>query len=254
VLSREASSSSALDARLLDGFDVRDSVLWQLARGETPHEDSTSEGTATLEKDLESAPRDEPEKERWTRPDEATRTAKALAELMLRLENPKDRERAEKAAAVNDRETLGALAARAFLPLDEDTRLGRVNLNTASAVVLGSLPGLNPGIGADWVRERQDRQARSRSPEPVVLFNRPSDLLANQAFWNADAAPPQRYRRLTRLLPAITFTTSSVLMDSRTLVEESSPSQSRHPTVSRALALVAFDREKIEFVAWNQTP
>jgi hypothetical protein len=184
----------------------------------------------------------------------ATRTQAALDRLARALTSSGDKRELAAALAENDGNTVAALAARAFLPLDPDTRLGCVNLNTAPRTVLGALPGLNDTIAAEWIEERKERQTRQRSAESVVFFVRPSDLLANEAFWGADSQADARYRRLTSLLPAITFSTSSVFMDSRTRVQEPAPSQSRQPAVSRAMALVAFDRGRIEFVAWSQTP
>jgi len=254
--SQSAADPANLDARLLDLFDVRERVLWQLAQGEEP--DPTEGDVADLE-DLDALPDVEPELHRRGYRENAASAAarkEAAVERLLRAyPSGSQRRQLEQAVAENDEETLTALACRAFLPLDPDTRLGRVNLNSAPRAVLASLPGMNANVADAWVSEREnEHQTRERFFEPVLLFQRPSDLLVNEAFWRADSSPDARYRRLTSLLPAITFSTSSVFMDSRTLVEESSAPRSRQPAVSRALALVAFDRGRTEFVAWSQTP
>ncbi len=254
-LSSLASASDRLDARLLDVFTVEEQVLWAIATGEDPEsllqraDDTESPATGLAGLTGQDTTKDD------SAPADTDSIAQNLDRLAQRLPTQDLQQAFEEALAANDTKTLASLAQRAFLALSPGTVLGRVNLNTAPRVVLASLPGMTDTIADRWTTSREDLWGRrARYADPVNLFRRPSDLLADRAFWEADSTPEARYRRLTFLLPTVTFSTSSVFMDSRTAVAEPLPTQTRKPTQSRAMALVAFDRGEVEFVAWSQTP
>lgn len=254
--SEAASSADYLDGRLLDGFGCDQWILQRqleamAATGKQSSNrlethfsaektDANARNTQSTRSPSSLFPIPQPTRERL------------VIQLAGRLDSVEDLARLEKARGENDTVTIAALAIRAFKPPAPDVRLGGVNLNTAPEAVLASLPGLDGQIAAEWILERRRRLAEpSLAAQP--LFRRPSDLLRDAAFWRACPSPEQRARRLGDLLNVAAFSTRSVVLDSRTTPVPAA-SAGRAPATSRALALVAFDRGPLEYVAWGPTP
>lgn len=251
-----ASSGDYLDGRMLDGFGCDALILQRLLDGAEVAKKRSAARYATLPDEgttdfsggdigggrspasLFPAPRQVRER--------------LVAQLAARLDNPEDLVRLEKARAENDSVTIAALGIRAFTPPATDARLGGVNLNTAPEAVLAALPGLDAQVAAQWTLERRRRFSEPGGAEQP-MFRRPSDLLRDATLWRACGSPELRARRLGALLSVASFSTRSVVLDSRTTPV---PAQAagRAPATSRALALVAFDRGPLEYVAWGPAP
>lgn len=254
--SEYASSPNYLDGRLLDGFGCDPRILQQqLESLAGSGKQSASRQTALLgagkadlyQREIQSGPSPS-----HLFPIPQTVRDRLVKQLAARLESAEDLVRFEKARAENDSATLAALALRTFTPPAADVRLGGVNLNTAPEAVLAALPGLDERIAQEWTLER-----RRRLVEPALaeqpMFRRPSDLLKDAALWRAWGSTEVRAQRLGELLSVAAFSTRSVVLDSRTTPVPAS-SAGRAPATSRALALVAFDRGPLEYVAWGPIP
>jgi len=256
-LSAYAARIDYLDARLLDGFAVDIPTLRDLLLGgetaSTKSKSSTTAGSAASEA-WSTAWKNTSSSASASENASVSSTMRntLLSTLASRLQSPSDRAVCQKALAENDTLVLAALASRAAFQQEAWTRLGAVNLNTAPEAVLESLPGLDATIAQSWAEKRKVLNQDARLA-PLALFKRPSDLLADQAFWTASTTNTERLQRLTSVLDAATFSSRSVLLESRTTVAQVAGS-TRRPATSRARALAAFDRGVLEFVAWSQWP
>lgn len=247
----KALSPLLLDARLLDAFTVDAAALRRIfLEGGVETSSSTAAAGSTPGAGLTASSA------------AATEASRLIAQVGEEIESPVEREEYKKAVSSRNITQVAALAARAALSASGEApvRLGAVNLNTAPEEILAALPGLDAKLAAAWNRRRvalgaQNAQRRLGDSGAVALFRRPSDLLADADFWQAAPAPEERYRRLTDLLDVAGFNTRAVFIESRTAVErKASASGSRQPSISRARALVAFDRGAPEFVAWSDNP
>lgn len=129
------------------------------------------------------------------------------------------------------------------------TRQGRVNLNTADAVVLQSLPGLGR-TGGSRVMAYRSRTGESdlASGLGAAALTRPSDVLMNGSLWVGVAvSDADRLARFRQLEPLLTFNSQSYTVLSQPRLDATDDPATA--VANRVQALVATDRGGPETLA-----
>lgn len=138
------------------------------------------------------------------------------------------------------------------LGLRPGVRHGRVNLNTAPAVVLGSLPGTTPA-GARRVAQRRDllvREVRDGQGGDGVLYAVPSDVLVDDDLLGAPKSGPERLGRFRSLWERAALNSRAFVLVGQPRAGADANNGQRMAT--RVASLVALDRGRAEHVAgWN---
>ncbi|MDX1973792.1 MAG: lamin tail domain-containing protein [Candidatus Sumerlaeia bacterium] len=118
----------------------------------------------------------------------------------------------------------------------------RINVNTAPALVLQSLPGITPETARYWVEERERllEEVRRGAGSTAALFARRSDLLVDDLLFPAALSYTERLNRLRELLPHVAFNSRSFRVLSQPRVEESQDATTA--VGNRVVGLVATDR------------
>lgn len=119
---------------------------------------------------------------------------------------------------------------------------GRVNINTADALVLSALPGLTPQ-GVERILERRldaIERVRTGGGGEGVAYRTLSEILGDDALWPANLGEKERLERFSRLLPHITLNSRGFLLVGQPRVEATSDRDQQR--AARLEALVALDR------------
>lgn len=142
---------------------------------------------------------------------------------------------------------LDAPASIARAPIG--TRHGRVNPNTADAIVLQSLPGLGR-VGAGRMLSARNRSVESDLDSPLgpVAFARPSDVLMNNELWAGVATSDvDRLARFRALEPHLTFNPQAFVVAAQPRVDAADDAATA--AAHRLQAVVATDRGAPEILA-----
>jgi hypothetical protein len=138
-------------------------------------------------------------------------------------------------------------------------RLGRINLNTADATVLASLPGMSPEMAIGVIRERLTEQGETvmvegwrpmDSPLPRERWAAPSDVLVDLKLWGDSLSEAERIDRLRALLPHVTFSTRAFVIRSQARLPQGIDPNSPEATAGVPMeAVVATDRGTAEVIS-----
>jgi type II secretory pathway component PulK len=124
---------------------------------------------------------------------------------------------------------------------------GRINLNTAPAPVLRVLPGLTARQIEYLLARRQNPSRTDAVGEPVV-YERLSELLADNEFWGG-LDTTMRVARLTNWMGTIAFSSNSYRIISENRAEQ--PAGPRLASRSKVESLVSTDGGRNQVVVWR---
>jgi DNA uptake protein ComE-like DNA-binding protein len=183
--------------------------------------------------------------------------AKYPQEVEFAMERGAGRVRKNDGADRRPADDFAALHADAWIsPVGH--RLGRINLNTADATVLASLPGVSPQMAQRIVRERLATQNEALthggwrpldSPLPKARWEGPSDVLVDLALWGDSLSEEDRIDRLRALLPHVTFSSRSFVLRSQARIPGSNPDSPEAVAGVPMEAVVATDRGTAEVIS-----
>jgi hypothetical protein len=129
-------------------------------------------------------------------------------------------------------------------------RQGRINVNTASQMVLESM-GFSEGQAELILERRADLQADvlAGNPGNDIVYDRLSDILADDEIWSGITNGCDRLNRFRPMFDRLS-------LGSRAFLLEGTPRETAISTDGvreqpRAYALIALDREAPDFVAWK---
>lgn len=126
----------------------------------------------------------------------------------------------------------------------------RINVNTAPAIVLESIPGINSQVARALVEKRllQENAVREgKSGASTHLFGRQSDLLIDDLLFPRELSEEQRLDLLRGMLPCVAFNSRTFRVLSQPRKDETTNSEGDQ--LSNAYqALIATDRKKPEIL------
>ncbi len=141
-------------------------------------------------------------------------------------------------------------------------RIGRINLNTADATVLASLPGFSPDMAIGVIRDRLTAQGETLmeegwrpvdSPLPRARWAAPSDVLVDLNLWGDSLSEAERIDRLRALLPHVTFSTRAFVLRSQARLPQGIDPNSPEATAGFPMeAVVATDRGTAEVISFRR--